>query len=324
MKMLRLTYRTGVATALLAMLSACGGDHDAQGTAAGEVPLVLTGSIAGQDATRTTDGTATNITNFNNTAINVYLFDGSTAVGDSPMEYTALYDGTMTPPATSGIVCLPDDIDAVSIYGLYPTTAQISGGTVSATVQNSQQALADYQASDLLFAKATASKTEAVGNVITKNLAFNHLMAKIVVNVNLKPNELVLNSIRIANVYRTVTFTPASYTFGSSLTGLTASNKGTTDTPCITILEDASITSAIDNQAALIAPQTFGTVGVETKFIEIITGSGTAWYSFSGDIDFLPGCTYTVNLAVRAGSIGTTTVITTDWIKTTVNSTVNV
>lgn len=320
----RRIYTTLAFSVVMLLPTACGGEQEEGMPASGHIPLILTASINHQAPTRTTEGDDTNVTQFSNTPVNVYLFDGSTAVGTSPMVYSALADGTMTPPTAIGTLYLPDDISSASIYATCPTTAVISNGTVSVTVKDNQQPLANYQASELLFAKATATKAEVSGNVINKTLNFNHLMTKIVVNISLKPATLVLHSIKMANVCRTLTFTPSTYSFASSLTGLSASNSGTANSPCVTILQNATVTSSIDGQTALIAPQHFGTEGTETKFIEIVTESGTAWYSFSGDIDFLPGCTYTINLSVRANSVGMTTVITRDWIKQTKEGALNV
>ena len=178
-------------------LTACSADHE-QTNIGESAKLVLTGMIGNHSATRASNGL---MESFNNTPVNVYLFDNNgNAVGDSPMEYIVAADGTMTPPNGNNVY-LPDDITEVSAFGFYPTGIQIQeNGTVSLTVVQNQNDNSDYLASDLLFARVDAPKTDAVGNIITKTLNFNHLMAKVVINVTMKPAELTLLKVEIAYV----------------------------------------------------------------------------------------------------------------------------
>ena len=308
--------------ALTAIVGCSSDDKQADGIV---TQLVLKGTIDDHPSTRCATTTLMNA--FSSTPVNVYLFDNTgAAVGTSPMEYTANSDGSMTPPNGDNIY-LPDNITGVDVYAVYPivstnTTALAqNNGTITHTVQLDQRSDASYLASDLLFAKVHAPKTDAVGNIISKNLVFNHLMTKILVNITMKPKNIKLWGIEIANAYHTVTFTPSTYTFGYSLTGFTNSDKGdATATGRIIINKksdsgDENLADAdgkIENQIALIPPQRFGVDEIETNFIRIDTSAGVAWYPINGIVDFLPGCTYTLNLAVRTDAIGTISVVH-DW-----------
>ena len=288
-----------------AMLVACMDGHD-EPAPDGRTRLVLTGTIGRQGNTRAANGL---MDAFSNTPVDVYMYTATERVGSWPLTYTVAADGTMTPP--NGPVYLPDNIDedGVSVYAIYPSGTTVNAdGTVSLTVKSNQNADADYLASDLLFARTDAPKTDAVGNVISKTLTFNHMMAKILINVALQPEGHKLYDIGIANVYRTVSLTPSTYKFDYSLAELT-STQPVGEADLIWVYKSEDGIEGIQNQAALIAPQHFGEANQEKRFICMNTSAGIAWYAISGEVDFLPGCTYQLNLLVHTDAIGTVSVI---------------
>ncbi len=190
----------------------------------------------------------------------------------------------------------------VNIYAAYPASNMAPNGTVTMTVADDQSS--SYTSSDLLYAKSSATKASAAS--VTSNLAFYHMMPKIIVNVT-NSTGATISSIKLKNICKTLTITPTStYAFNteataySYYTGKGFETSGTAG--------DVTVGTA-SGQCALIAPQT---VAANTDLIEIVTNQGTATFALSAAKDFLPGKTYTAAITISGTSFGLTGTIT-DW-----------
>lgn len=174
----------------------------------------------------------------------------------------------------------PGDGSNVDIRAYYPSTA---GG--SFTVSNDQTTDANYKASDLMFASISnqARSTSAI------NLAFEHQMAKIIVNTTAATgSDITIIGVTLKNIKPTVTFTPAA----TDVANVVGAASG----------EAVDITMT-NNGAALIPAQ-----AVDGNFLVITTSAGNATYSLTKT--FAAGHQYTINLTVSSAEIGTTTAIT--------------
>lgn len=230
-----------------------------------------------------------------NTAVMQYT--NTTALGSSAQNLSL-----KTTPAQSTPYFLKGT-NEVHIYAAYPYATMAANGNVTMTVADDQSS--SYTSSDLLYAKSSATKASTA--TVTSNLAFYHMMPKIIVNVT-NNTGATITSIKLKNIRKTLTITPTStYAF----------NTGATDYSYYTGKGFATSGDAGDvtvgtasGQCALIAPQT---VAAHTNFIEIVTNQGTATFALGESAKhFLPGKTYTAEIAISGTSFGLTGTIT-DW-----------
>ena len=254
------------------LLAACSSDDQTTEPAEQRVPVTLACSTI--DATETRAAQNLNEGTFaSGESVKVRI--SNTGAGEwTDYTFTTGSAGTMTAPDPAPYY--PAGAQNIDIAAYYPATA---GTTFS--VATDQTADASYKASDLMFASVEnqAKQAEAV------NLAFQHKMAKLCVNITAGQGVGSITSVSLLNVKPTVSFNPSTGAVGS------ASGDATT--------------IAVSNQgAALIPAQT-----IDGGLLSIVTDKGTATYSVASKA-FAAGQLYTLNITVNLRAVGTTTAIT--------------
>ena len=187
--------------------------------------------------------------------------------------------GVMRPAGT--VPYYPDGSQNIDIVAYYPASAEWGFD-----IQTDQTTDAAYKASDLMFAIASnqAKQSQAV------ELAFDHKMAKINVNVTAGDGVSAIRSVAILNVKTTVTITFTAAALGP------AAGSGNN------IIMN-------NNGSAIIPSQT-----LSGNLLSIETDKGTAIYSIAGDIHFARGYEYTFDITVRLRNVGITNKIEKWWI----------
>lgn len=286
-------------------MASCSGDMEQRSKQPEPISLTCTEVSTVAAATRADINEHSSI---NGESVNIYMPDNTLAGPIVYMVAATPTDGTpvaMTPSST--VYLYPDH---TPIYGFYPTAATMSGTQISYSVSEDQSGAANYNLSDLLFAKNDIYKENITTPV---NMEFHHLMAKIIVNVSAEVETGIdVVGIRIANVGKTLEFTPSTYTIShDALTGLTATDD---------VGDGGILAGTSSGCAALIPPQTVS----GTKFL-IIEGQGSGEKSHnSGSIayvipdenpmTFLPGKTYTLTLKLDRWEFGQTmNIAVSDW-----------
>lgn len=175
----------------------------------------------------------------------------------------------------------------VQAYAYYPSTA---GDAATFSVSADQTSDAGYKASDLMHA---AVRTITKGSSTGTDLQMAHLMAQL--HLNVTEVGLTVSSV-IVNAKRSATFTPSA---GTAVVTGSAS--------------DIVAASAAGDAYICIPAQQISGVTVKV----VASGSGdeasrTVTYTFTSTDGFVAGSTYSINLAVNAQQLGTTTSIA-DW-----------
>ena len=261
------------------MLSACSSDDTAlsQPAAEGEVPVQLTSSTVQAVAHRA----ATNLNETKLTSGDVSVFISTNYA--TQYTYTAQSDGSLTSASTA---YYPNDGSEIDIAACYPASASSDASSAATfTVSENQSSDPQYIASDLLWAQATG-KSKASGSVA---LAFQHKMAKIIVNVTAGSGVSTISTITLKNIKRRVSFTASTGVLGTAEE------------------VDGSHTDVIvggNNNAAVIPPQT-----LSGQFLTIVTDQGTATYSFASAKVVEAGNYYQLNITVNRTNVGVTNTI---------------
>ena len=261
------------AAAAMTLLTACNQEEIATDPAAGRVPVTL--SYTTVDATETRAATNLNQGTFaSGEAIKVRISNTSENYW-TDYDFTTGEAGAMN--ATDPAPYYPAGPQNIDILAYYPTTA----GTTF-TVALDQTTDAAYKASDLMVATITnqAKTTNAV------NLAFSHMMAKLIVNVTAGSGVSKINSVSILNVKPTVTFDPSLGSVG--------------------IASGEATTIAISNNGAAVIPAQ----SITGRLLSIVTDKGTAIYSVPSGKEFQAGHLYTLNITVNLYAVGATNAIT--------------
>ena len=260
------------AAAALTLLTACSSDDSPIENAEQRVPVKLAYTTI--DATETRAAQNLNEGTFDSgESVRVRISNtGANTWAEYPFFTAAAGALTATDPAPY----YPAGLQNIDIVAYYPGTAWDSF-----TVYADQTDDTDYKASDLMFASVTNQPKQAE----PVELAFNHKMAKLNVNITAGQGVTSITSVSILNVKPTVSFDRATGAVGEA-TG------------------EATTIAVSNNGAALIPPQT-----ITGGLLEIVTDKGTATYSVSNKA-FAAGNLYTINITVNLRAVGTTTAIT--------------
>ena len=255
--------------AALLMLAGCTADEEAD---TGElVPISLTAEIEEVTDGGTRAGTSLLNSFSNGDQFGIALTNCVNASGSalSSTTYTVGTGFAAQPYITAG--------STATVKGYYPSSAS---SATTFTVSDNQTSDANYKASDLMYASATATKASP-----SPTLTFSHKMAKIIVNVTATSGVSSITSVTLNNISRAVTFNSSTGEVSSPTTS-------------------GSITMS-NNGAALIPPQT---TSAGNNFLTIVTNAGTAYYKLGKT--FSGGSVYTLNINVGLKDIGLTTTIT--------------
>ena len=181
----------------------------------------------------------------------------------------------------------------VVITAYHPYNSEWTGTDHDFLVSTDQSNEANYRNSDLLWAMATSSMTETA-----IPLVFDHKLAK--VNVTLKSDDIDdLNGavISICGTNVSTSFNPATGRLSATATNVQEIKAGVT-------------TSASYTASAIVVPQT---VAHGTKFIKIVLGDRTFYYTLSADKELRAGCSHNYTLTIMDKEVTAESDKITDW-----------
>lgn len=276
---------------MAAGLAACSAEIDSTQQQGDQVPLQLT-------ATKLVDNAEVQESHARRAANNLYVssFDGGESVkvwlndtdnGDdyaiNSTDHTTLEGGSLYYPAGS--------TGTATVFALYPSTS-----TSSHTVAYNQSGDAAYKQSDLMYATKTVNLSEKTSS---QALQFSHQLVKLHVNIVKGSGVTSITSVKMKNVKRQVTVTPAAST--CTIGVATAASDGNGDE---IIIFSGSGTAATQDYACVFPIQAWS----DQDFIEIQADGQTATYKLTRD-SWTKGSSYTLTLNVNAATLGTTTSI---------------
>lgn len=273
-------------------LSACSNDSDPVPQDAVGSEIRLSTEVASQTRAAN-DLAALQETQFaNGTKLSVQVTDNATAgaVDYQLTQYTADGAGGLTPAATQ---YFPASGSKVDVYAYHP-----AGAAQAFSVAADQSANAGYLASDLMWASLTGISNASTAEQC--RLSFNHLLAKIVV-------QLEAGSGFTADNLATATLALGD---GSLVTSGTFAASTGTFTPAANGTGTITVTTAAgtSEHAAVVVPQAMG-----GKKIAITIGTNTAKYTIADGTTFEGGKVYTYKLKVGTSGITLVSSQISDW-----------
>ena len=179
----------------------------------------------------------------------------------------------------------------ITAYHPYNSAWTSTGHDFSVSTDQSDNA--NYRNSDLLWTMATSSMTETA-----IPLVFEHKLAK--VNVTLKSEDIDDLSgavISICGTNVSTNFNPATGHLSATSTDVQEIKAGVT-------------TSSAYTASAIVVPQT---LAHGTKFIKIVLGDRTFYYTLSTDKQLCPGYSHNYTLTIKDKEVTTESDKITDW-----------
>ena len=283
----------GAALLVVAGLSACSVDID-QEQRQDLVPVQLTASSQGDDV-------ALQETNSRRAGNNLYTtasgFDGGESVkvwmNSTSTSSTYTINSTDHTTLQGGSLYYPVGTTGnASIFALYPATSASSH-----TVAYNQHGDAAYKLSDLMYATLSvplANKT------VAQSLSFHHQLLKLHVSLVKGEGVSAITSVKMKNVKRTVTVTPA--TSSVAIGTATAATDGNGNE---IILFSGTSSAAVQDYACVFPKQAWA----DADFIEVTADGQTVTYKLTRS-EWTAGGSYTLTLNINAASLGTTVSIT--------------
>ena len=182
----------------------------------------------------------------------------------------------------------------VTITAYHPYHSTWTSTSHDFSVSTDQSNEANYRNSDLLWTMATASKTE---NAIP--LVFEHKLSK--VNVTLKSENLE----DLSGAAISICGTNIATTFNPTTGKLSAASDAD-----IQEIKAGVTTSSSYTASAIVVPQT---VAYGTKFIKIVLGDRTFYYTLSTDKELRAGYSHNYTLNINEKEVTTESDKITDW-----------
>ena len=216
--------------------------------------------------------------------------DHSEWTGSVPFTTSAAYTADGAGNLSGSTVHFPylsGTAGTISLKAYAPFSALPTAGTA---VKEDQTLEADYLASDYLYGARSGIAYSDIASPIL--ITFNHMLAKIVVNVSssdltVSGAKVVFGNINSANV-------AVDYTINTNDGSVSAGTANKT-----VVMADAVGTDG--KCAAIVVPQT---IAANQKLFSVIIGSDTYQYQLSNAKTFAGGSVYTYNVSVRAdGSV---------------------
>ena len=285
--------------AALPLLGACSNADEQEGLDAneGRVPVTLTAETV--QAVQTRAGAAAsqtlnegNLTTGDVVKVGIRNYDSGNTGDYTDYSYTVTNaTGAMSVTGGSATPYYPTDNDgSIDIIAYYPSTA-----ATTFEVNNNQSTDANYRASDLMWAKV-ANQGRQIAAVA---LQFQHLMAKLNVNVSAGAGVSYIKSVTMRNVILSSTFAPKAGT-------ATVQNVSASTITMFTGGDDADDDDEIG--CACVFPGQSIAAG-ELLQITVVKEGGdeaTATYSLAADKTFAGGSEYTMTITVNRTALGTT------------------
>ena len=170
------------ASAAIILATSCSGHDEEQAVGQGPVPITLTATVVDEPEATRTVGTIPQEGQFPKHTTFYAFFPSGVSIG-----YDTSSCGTVFTTNGSGGThpsrqpYFNDDATEITVSAYYPYSAdgkQVTNTTASFSVETDQTSVANYKASDLLYATATVTKENP-----TAELNFTHQLSKIIVKV---------------------------------------------------------------------------------------------------------------------------------------------
>lgn len=311
------SFMAGAATALL--LAACSEASEFFRTTPAvdyDAPLSLTASAgqtgqgAGMRAASTLYDATTGFAG--GEQVHVYMYrNNNTAAADYDVAVPADVAGIMTSDLTlhtgEQTIYYPyGDVGTINLYGIYP-----HGSTDSHTVHADQSADADYQASDLMFAKTLVSWNNSEEKQALKpNLEFEHQLVKLRLTIVKSKEVKQLTRVTMKNVRRQVSIevAPDAMTLGTPATA------DENDNIIISSGEPASDDEETYVYGCVFPAQAWGSLDENTHepiaadFLTVEADGGTATYQLQRDT-WQQGYEYKLTISLNPYTLGVTSLI---------------
>lgn len=226
---------------------------------------------------------------------------GTVTVGSNTVYTTAAAadDKNALTPASQPYFIETATTADIRLYYPYVTGKQVTNTTTSFSVEKGQYNDANYKKSDLMYGKATATRTKTDESV-TQHVTLAHRMAKLCVNAT-PVNGLKIQSIRIVSGYRTISIdTPEECTLGSAL------SDENNPSDYVEMYQNGTGSTAIVQCAALLPPQT---VAVGQNLLQVVTDKGTVTYQVSTAQPFESGRYYQLDLTVNSVDVNSVAIV---------------
>lgn len=297
--------------AAMALMTACGAESDMrqQGNADLDAPLSLTASGETAPTMRAANGLYTAQTGFSGgEKVKVYMKKaGSTAKSATYDVGTPYVSGTLKmsdlalSSGETGLYYPTGASGSVSLYGVYPSTS-----TATHTVSYDQRGDDAYMASDLMYAKQTASwATLAERYTLKPNLPFQHQLVKLVVRVVKLPDVWQMQEVKMLNVKRQVAVSAIDES-AMTLGAVASASDGSGDNLLMAGEETASTEAEVKEYvyACVFPAQTWGSSSKFTDFLTVKADGGTATYRLKKT--FTAGKEYYLTINLNGIALGTT------------------
>ena len=200
--------------------------------------------------------------------------------GHNNIAWTAGADGSLT--NTGETVYYGNGTATITAY--HPFNDAWTGTNHTFSVNTDQSSDEGYLASDLLWATATATKTES-----PVALTFTHKLAKI--NVTLTSTDITELSDAIISICGTNIATNFNPQTGELSTATTAN---------VQEIKAGVTTANAFTSSAIVVPQT---IEAGTKFIKVSHGNKTFYYTLPAEKEFKSGYSYNYTLTVKEAAI---------------------
>lgn len=222
----------------------------------------------------------------------IWAINGSEALTNGNNEqYSVDGNGKLTPKTAANTMTWPDGA-TLDFYAYAPYSSSYTYNENNAfSVKTDQTSTANYLASDLVLAQNT-NKTYTEGSPV--ELAFNHLMSKISVNITKAAGatvDLKYAKVSIVNTNTATTFNPSA----------SESILGESSTPAEITLFQGDNTDEPSTVMGIMVPQT---IAEATRLIKIQTNTNdasanrTLYAKLSSETVFESGMVYTLNVEI--------------------------
>ena len=289
------------ASAAIILATSCSGHDEEQAVGQGPVPITLTATVVDEPEATRTVGTIPQEGQFPKHTTFYAFFPSGVSIGyDTSSCGTVFTNNGSGGTHPSRQPYFNDDATEITVSAYYPYSAdgkQVTNTTASFSVETDQTSVANYKASDLLYATATVTKENP-----TAELNFTHQLSKIIVKVKTAFIPEATVSVTLNNTYTSTAlnngqpvnipnpFNPATITMGT-------------------------VTANTENYAylsAIIIPQT---LDEETTFITFdVKNYGIISYEIpAGGKQLSSGCSYTYDVTVTRTKVIMETTTISGW-----------
>ena len=282
---------------ILSVISSCSADDNPPGGTlpAGKYPMTFTTSVGELVVTR---GTADNSQWAGTEKVAIQLGNNAASYGEIK-EYKAATGGALTPANDAALLYWRNTTETVTAW--YPYSTQ---RPASFTVQADQNTEPNYQTSDFLYTTGTYTYKSSDACA----LVFNHLSAKVVINLKGDGNGITDSEIANAKVsIMNQSLTSGQIGDNGKVTAAAAGTAAVTPKKL-----NSATTGYLQTVQALLVPQ----VVRNKKFIEVTIGENDDarhYYYTPTEVAFDSGTQYTYNITVKREELEVTTEANGSW-----------